>query len=302
VTVAGNPSGYRFLTAEAVNRLQNLSLVARTVVDGFIAGLHKSPFHGFSVEFSDHREYSPGDNLRYIDWQAYARTDRYYVKQFEEETNLRCHILLDASASMSYGSGAVSKFEYGAFLAASLAYLMIRQRDSVGLVTFDSEIRSRIPPGGTTAHLDRLLVELEHTRPSSRTGVSNTFHALAENIKKRGLIVVISDLFDDERELFRALRHFRHKKHEVIIFHVLDPWELTFPFEKIADFIDPESGERIQADPHYVRGEYLNELNTFIANLRRGCADSFIQYVLADTSVPFELLLTAFLDKRKRLG
>ena len=297
-----NPTGYRFLTANAVNRLQNLSLVARTVVDGFVAGLHRSPYHGFSVEFSEHREYSPGDNLRYIDWQAYGRTDRYYVKQFEEETNLRCHILLDASASMAYGSGEVTKFEYGAYLAASLAYLMIRQRDTVGLVTFDADIRSRIPPGATTAHLDRLLVELEHTRPSFGTGIASTFHALAENIKKRGLIIVISDLFDDEREIFRALRHFRHKKHEVIIFHVLDRYELTFPFARISDFVDAETREKIQADPRYVRREYLKELNAFLDNLRRGCAEGFIEYVLADTAVPFELALTSYLDKRKRLG
>jgi uncharacterized protein (DUF58 family) len=296
------PTGYKYLTAEAVNRLQNLGLVARTVVDGFIAGLHRSPFHGFSVEFADHREYSPGDSLRHIDWQAYARTDRYFVKQYEEETNLRCHILLDASASMSYRSGAVSKFEYGAYLAASLAYLMVRQRDTVGLVTFDSTIRFRMPPGGTTAHLDRLLVELENTKPSARTGIAQTFHALAENITKRGLIIVISDLFDDEKEIFRALRHFRHKKHEVVIFHVLDPYELTFPFDRMADFFDLESPERIQADPRYVREEYLKEMNAYLESMRRGCADAFIEYALADTSVPFELMLTSYLDKRKRLG
>ena len=300
--MAGNPKGYRYLTAEAVSRLQNLNLIARTVVDGFIAGLHRSPFHGFSVEFSDHREYSPGDNLRYIDWQAYARSDRYYVKQFEEETNLRCHILLDASASMAYGSGKVTKFEYGAYLAASLAYLMVRQRDTVGLVTFDSAIRFRIPPGATTAHLDRLLVELENTRPSSRTGIAATFHALAENIRKRGLIIVISDLLDDERQIFRALRHFRHKKHEVIIFHVLDPAEISFPFQRTSDFLDFETGDKVQADPRYVREEYLREIGTFIENLRRGCAEGLIGYVTADTSVPFELLLTSYLDKRKRLG
>jgi len=296
------PAGYRYLTADAVRRLENLSLVARTVVEGFISGLHKSPYHGFSVEFSDHREYSPGDNIRYIDWQAYARSDRYYVKQFEEETNLRCNILLDASASMSYGSGRVTKFEYGAYLAASLAYLMIRQRDSVGLVTFDRDIRTRIPPGSTTAHLDRLLVELENTRPSASTGISATFHALAENIKKRGLIIVLSDLFDDQMEIFRALRHFRHKKHEVIIFHVLDPYEIEFPFERVADFLDPETSEKVQADPRYVRDEYLKDFGAFVEGFRRGCAEGFIEYVLADTRVPFELLLSSYLDKRKRLS
>jgi uncharacterized protein (DUF58 family) len=300
--VAGNPTGYRYLTAEAVGRLHNLSLVARSVVEGFVTGLHRSPYHGFSVEFSGHREYSPGDNLRYIDWQAYGRTDRYYVKQYEEETNLRCHILLDASASMSYGSGAVTKYEYGAYLAASLAYLMIRQRDSVGLVTFDRDIRLRIPPGSTTAHLDRLLVHLEHTSPSKTTGISGTFHALAENIKKRGLIVIISDLFDDEKEVFKALRHFRQKKHEVVIFHVLDPWELDFPFSRTSDFLDVESRQKLQADPRYVRREYLKEMNAFIEAYRRGCAEGLMEYVLADTRAPFEMLLASYLSKRKRLS
>jgi uncharacterized protein (DUF58 family) len=299
--VAGNPTGYRYLTADAVGRLQNLSLVARSVVEGFVTGLHRSPYHGFSVEFSGHREYSPGDNLRYIDWQAYGRTDRYYVKQYEEETNLRCHILLDSSASMSYGSGSISKYEYGAYLAASLAYLMIRQRDSVGLVTFDRDIRMRIPPGSTTAHLDRLLVELERTKPSQTTGISETFHALAENIKKRGLIIVISDLFDDEKEVFRALRHFRQKKHEVIIFHVFDHSELEFPFERTTDFIDSESRERIEVDPRYVRQDYLKEVTAFVDNYRRGCAEGLIEYVLADTQTPFETLLSSYLARRKRL-
>lgn len=296
------PTGYKFLTAEAAARLDNLSLVARTVVEGFIAGLHRSPYHGFSVEFSEHREYSPGDNLRYIDWMAYGRTDRYYVKQYEEETNLRCHILLDASASMSYASGEVTKFEYGSYLAASLAYLMVRQRDSVGLVTFDRDIRSRIPAGSTTVHLNRLLSELERTSPSSLTGIARAFHALAENIKKRSLIIIISDLFDDETEIFRALRHFRHKKHEVVVFHILDPWEMEFPFKQMSDFIDVETAEKIQADPRYVRQEYLKEIKAFIDTLRRGCAEGTMEYVLANTNVPFELLLTSYLDKRQRLG
>ncbi len=294
--------GYRFLTAEAVRRLANLSLIARTVVEGFITGLHRSPYHGFSVEFSEHREYSPGDELRYLDWQAYARTDRYYVKQFEEETNLRCHILLDASASMDYGSAAVTKFEYGAYLAASLAYLMVRQRDSVGLVTFDSRVRKRLPPASTATHLDRLLVELEHTRPSSRTGIAETFHVLAENITKRGLIIVISDLLDDDSEVFRALRHFRHKKHEVLIFHVLDPAEIQLPFQKASVFVDPETGERIEADPKWVRKVYRDEVRGFIDSYRRGCAEGLIEYVQANTVEPFEMLLARYLSRRRRLG
>ena len=295
--------GYRYLKPEMVAKMKNLHLAARSVVEGFISGLHKSPYHGFSVEFAEHREYVPGDNPRYIDWLALARTDRYYVKQFEEETNLRCTILLDTSGSMGYGSGdRVTKFQYGCFLAASLAYLMVRQQDSVGLVTFDNEIRNYIPPRSTMVHLNVVLRALEAVRPGDVTNVGDIFHTLAEQIKRRGLIIIISDLYDDEKEVMRALRHFRHKHHEVIIFHVLDRAELRFPFERLTQFVDMETGRRLQVDPKYVREEYLNQIDAFINEYRKDCSESLVEYIVTDTSVPYDLMLTAYLARRKRFG
>ena len=299
--MAGN-APYRYLTAEMVARLRNMNLVARSVVEGFISGLHRSPYHGFSVEFAEHREYSPGDNIRYLDWTALARSDRLYVKQFEEETNLKAHILLDTSASMTYSSGGPSKLEYASYLAASLAYLMVRQKDSVGLVTFDSEVRSFIPPRATSTHLNLVLRQLENLAPGGPTRVSEVFHRLAESIHRRGLIVIISDLYDDQKEVFRALRHFRHKRHEVLIFHVFDSAELRFPFDRMSNFIDLETGENLQVDPKYLRKEYLAQMDRFVNSYRMECSESRVEYVLTDTSVPYELMLTAYLGKRKRLG
>jgi len=295
-------SRYKYLKPSTVARLKNMSLVARGVVEGFIAGLHKSPYHGFSVEFAEHREYVPGDETRHLDWTVLARTDRYYVKLFEEETNLRAHIVLDTSKSMSYRSNGLSKLEYASFLAAALAYLMVRQQDQVGLITCDTEIRNRILPHSTPMHLNHLLRTLEAITPGGETSISKVFHVLAESIKKRGLIIIISDLFDDDKEVMKALRHFRHKKHEVIIFHVLDDYERTFPFDRLTNFIDLETGERLQVDPRYVREEYLKQMKEFVDNYRRECSESAIEYVPTDTSVPFDLMLTAYLSKRKRLG
>ncbi len=294
-------AGYRFLTPEAVAKLESFSLIARTVVEGFVSGLHRSPYQGFSVEFSEHREYSPGDDLRYLDWRALARADRYYIKRFEEETNLRAYLLLDASGSMGYGSGVVTKLEYGSYLVASLAYLMMRQQDSVGLVVFDEEVRQFLPPHSSTVHLNLLLRSLEALSAGRTTNVSETFHRLAENIKRRSLIVIVSDLFDEPKEVMRALRHFRHKKHEVIIFHVLDRAEVEFPFERLTNFIDMETRERLQVDPRYVRDDYRRQIDEFIANYRRDCAESLVEYVPTNTSLPFDFLLASYLAKRGKL-
>ena len=293
--------GYRYLTPDMAAKLKSMNLTARSVVEGFISGLHRSPYRGFSVEFAEHREYVPGDNIKYIDWMALARTDRYYVKQFEEETNLRCHILLDTSGSMGYGSGkSLTKFEYGCYLSASLAYLMVEQQDSVGLVTFDNEIRRHIPPRGSMVHLNVLLRTLEEVKPGEFTRVSNIFHNLAETIKRRGLIIIISDLYDDQKEVVRALRHFRHKRHEVIIFHLFDRAELDFPFKRLTQFVDMETNQRLQVDPRYVRDEYLAQIGSFIDGYRRDCAESLVEYIVTDTSVPYDVMLTAYLGKRKR--
>jgi len=297
---------YRFVQPEALAKLGRLNLIARAVVEGFIAGLHRSPYRGFSVEFSEHREYVPGDNPKDLDWLALARTDRLYIKQYEEETNLRVHILLDTSASMGYRyrNDGLTKLEYGCYLAAALAFLMTRQQDPVGLVTFDEEIRHYLPPRSTTLHLNRLLECLEQVAPAQGTGISATFHDLAERIRKRGLIVIISDLYEAagaDREVMRGLRHFKHKKHEVLLFHVLDAAELDFPFERLSDFVDMETGERIQADPSYMREEYRRQVQGFVETIRRDCASGNMDYVLANTSAPYDLLLRAYLQRRKRM-
>jgi len=291
---------YRFLDAAAVARLGKINLVARGVVEGFITGLHRSPYHGFSVEFAEHRKYTHGDDLRHVDWTAYARTDRYYVKMFEEETNVRCYILLDKSASMGYGSGGLTKLEYACYLAGCLSYLMIKQQDSVGLVSFDTKVDHFIPPRQAASHLSVILEELERVRSGARTDMARTFHDLAEHLKRRSLVVILSDLLDEERELLRALHHFRQKKHEVILFHVMDHAEVTFPYARLSDFVDLETGERMLIDPKYVRDEYLRQYEDFRSRIRRDCSESFVEYVPADTSVPFEVMLSAYLARRSR--
>jgi len=295
---------YRYIEPQAVARLGKLNLVARAVVEGFVTGLHRSPYHGFSVEFSEHREYAPGDNLRDLDWKALAKTDRFYIKRYEEETNLKAHILLDTSGSMGYKfqTDGLSKMEYGCFLAASLSYLMIRQQDSVGIVTFDDKIRNFVPPHSTTSHLNVMLQKLEDLKAGNLTNVSKTFHDLAENIKRRGLIIIISDLFDEPKEVIKALRHFRHKKHEVLLFHMFDKAELEFPFTALSDFVDMETNETLQADPKYVREDYLKQIRDFIETYKRDCGEGLVDYIVTRTDFPYDLMLSAYLGKRMRLG
>ena len=298
------PTGrHRYLDPRVAARLGKINLVARGVVEGFVTGLHKSPYHGFAAEFSEHRAYTPGDEIRHIDWKAYCRTDRHVVKVFESETNVRCYLLLDKSASMGYssgGSGGLSKLEYACFVAGCLAHLMIRQQDLVGLVSFDEKTARFIAPRSTPSHLSVLLDELDSIRAGERTHIARTFHDIAESIKRRSLVVILSDLLDDEREVMRALHHFRHRKHEVILFHILDAAELEFPFSRLADFVDMETGERIQVDPRYARETYLEEMNAFIDRFRRECSKSLVEYVQVSTSTPFDLMLAAYLARRGR--
>jgi uncharacterized protein (DUF58 family) len=292
---------YRYLDPRAVARLGKINLVARGVVEGFITGLHKSPYHGFSVEFSEHRAYAPGDELRHIDWKSLARTDRLVVKLFENETNVRCYILLDKSGSMGYRSDELTKLEYACYLAGCLAYLMIRQQDSVGLVAFDEAAGRFIAPRSMPSHLSVILGELEKIKAGAATGIARTFHDLAEKMKRRSLVVILSDLLDDEREVMKALHHFRHRKHEVILFHILDRAEREFPFVRLADFVDMETGERLQVDPRYAREAYLEELGGFIDRFRHECAKSLVEYVPVDTSTPFDLMLAQYLARRGRM-
>lgn len=292
----------KYLDPRALSRIGRLELKARLIVEGYIAGLHRSPYHGFSVEFAEHRPYMPGDDIRHIDWKVYAKTNRYYLKEFEEETNLKAHLLLDASASMGYGSGAVTKLQYAIWLAAALAYLMIHQRDAVGLVTFDEKIRHYLPPRSILSYLTLLLQEMQNTASSAATDMAQTLHQMAERIHRRGLVILFSDLLDDPQKIVSGLKHFRHNNHEVIVFHLLDPLELSFNFRQDALFIDLESGDKMTTQPWHIRNEYRRLMMDHIETLRRQCRENRIDYLLVDTSQSFDTALLEYLGKRKRIG
>lgn len=292
----------RFLLPEVVSKLKRMDLKARLVVEGFLTGLHRSPYRGFSVEFTDYRPYMPGDEPKRIDWKIYGKTDRYYVKEFEEETNLKAYLLLDASGSMGYSSKGLSKLEYSSYLCASLSYLLLKQQDSVGLVVFDHSIRKYIPPRSTYTHLHVLLKELDGIRPGGETSLSGTFHELAGRIKRRGLIIVCSDLFDDPEEVLLGLKHFRHKKHEVICFQVLDNWERDFPFNRAYLFKDMETGEELPVEPRQVGEDYRIRMSRFLDQYRRRLRENLIDWVPLSTHTPFDAALFSYLAKRKRLG
>src|SRR5262245_34485377 len=291
----------RFLAPAIIARLGTMELKARTVVEGFIAGLHRSPFKGFSVEFAEYRQYLPGDDLSTLDWKVYARSDRHYVKKFEEETNLEAHLLLDTSASMAYrGAAPMSKLEYGSVLAASLAFLMNRQRDATGLIAFDDRIRFRLPAGSRPGHLHALLVALEKMQPGSQSDVARPLHQLAEALVKRSLVVVISDLLDEPEPVVRGLRHLRFRGTDVIVFQLLDPHELTFPFRGPSKFRDLESAESVVAEPSAIRKAYLRELAGLTLRLDRELRGSGIDFVQLDTSQPLDFALVAYLAARQR--
>jgi uncharacterized protein (DUF58 family) len=289
-----------FLDPAVVARLGTLELKARTIVEGFLSGLHRSPFKGFSVEFAEYRQYIPGDALHTIDWKVYARSDRFYVKKFEEETNLDCHVMLDVSNSMSYGSGPMTKFEYGACLAASLGYLMNRQRDAIGLTAFDEDIVSILPASSRAGHLRGVLVTLDRLRPGKKTNVSKPLHQLADSLVKRGMVVLISDLLDDPAEVIRGLKHFQFRGNDVIVFHVLDPHETDFPFEHATRFEDLETEEEIMAVPGVVRDHYLKEIGGLMERYRRELGSCGIDYQLLSTRQPLELALLSYLSTRAR--
>ncbi|HUT12992.1 MAG TPA: DUF58 domain-containing protein [Thermoguttaceae bacterium] len=292
-------TGYRFLEPSALARVKNLSLVARGVVEGFITGLHSSPYKGFSVEFAEHREYTAGDDPRHLDYRMLARTDRLYIKQYEEETNMRVQILLDVSGSMGYShEGGLTKFEYASYLTAVLAYLMTRQQDQVGLTTFDKGIRLDMPARSSPRHFNDMMRRLEEITPGEETDLSETLHLMANRFKRRCLIVLISDLYDEPEDVIRALHHFRHRRHEVIVFHVLDKAEIEFPFRDLIAFHDMETNERIQVDPAYVRDAYTEQIEAFLEGYRRSCAETRIDYVMTDTTVPYDFMLSRYLAKR----
>jgi uncharacterized protein (DUF58 family) len=290
-----------FLDPAVVARLGTLELKARTIVEGFLSGLHRSPFKGFSVEFAEYRQYIPGDDLHTIDWKVYARSDRHYVKKFEEETNLECHLLVDVSASMAYCGGApMSKLEYGSVLAGSLAFLMNRQRDATGLIAFDDRIAFRLPASARPGHLHALLLALEHLKPGERSDVGRPLHQLAEALVKRSLVVLISDLLDDPEPAIRGLRHLKFRGSDVVVFQVLDPHELTFPFRGPSRFRDVESADEVTADPASVRAAYLRELAGLTLRYDRELRGAGIDYVQLDTSQPLDFALLSYLSARSR--
>src|SRR5580704_11663263 len=290
----------QFLDPAVVARLGTLELKARTIVEGFLSGLHRSPFKGFSVEFAEYRQYIPGDDLSTIDWKVYARSDRYYVKKFEDETNVDCHVMLDVSGSMGYGSGAMTKFEYGACLAASLAYLMNRQRDAVGLAAFDDRIVDMLPASARGGHLRAVLLTLERLRLGKETNVSKPLHQLADSLTKRGMVILISDLLDDPAEVIRGLKHFQFRGTDVIVFQVLDPDEIDFPFVRATRFEDLETSEEVMAVPAVVRAHHIKEIGALIDRYRRELGGSGIDYHLLSTAEPLEMALLAYLSTRSR--
>jgi len=293
----------RFLSPDVVSKLKGMELKARMVVEGFITGLHKSPYHGFSVEFAEHRQYMPGDSIRDIDWKVYAKSDRHYIKQYEEETNLKAYLLLDCSASMGYNSGASAqnKFDYARTLAAALSYMMIKQRDAVGLATFAEEIVNYIPPRSAAGHLHVLLRQFAGLDTASTTDIALPLHTMAEKIKRRGLIILISDLFDDPEKIISGIKHFRHRHHEVIVFHILDPRERDFAFSGEAIFEDMETGEKITTLPWQIKRDYIRRFEDFAELIAAECRQARVDYHLIDTSTPFDKALYAFLARRERL-
>lgn len=288
----------QFLDPQILASIAGMELRARAVVEGFLAGLHRSPYKGFSVEFAEYRQYTPGDDPRHIDWKVYARTDRFYVKEFEEETNLSCHILLDLSNSMTFSSGKLTKLQYASYLAASLAFLMSRQRDSVGLITFDHEIRQQLPAKLRPGHLHALLIILDQLVPGERSNIGEPLHHIADFLNKKGMVILISDLLDDPNRIMEALQHFRFRGHEVLVFHILDEAEVTFPFHSTTRFVGLEGEGQFLAIPQNVREHYLKKLQNHIDMLRTNCGLHHIDYALLKTNQPLDFALQEYLAAR----
>ena len=292
------------LTAEDIGRFQNLQVLARQVVEGFCSGLHRSPHKGFSVEFREHRPYVSGDDIRDIDWKLYGKTDRLYIREYEEETNLRCTILLDSSGSMKYSgsrSDGQTKHEYAVRTAVCLAYLMLQQQDSVGLVTFDDRVRAYVPPRARPRHLQALVEKLSVTRPEAETELAQVFKEMVPKIQRRGLLVIISDLFGDVDELMKSLAQFRHANHEILIFQVWDPDELDFPFRQWTQFQSLETvSKKYLVDPAQIRRDYLEKLRVFREQISGGCSRHRISLVPMTTDQPYADALSTYLGWRRK--
>ena len=296
-----NTDKRKYLQPETVALLSSMAMRARLVVEGYIIGQHQSPYHGFSVEFAEHRAYGSGDEIRHIDWKLFGKTDRLYIKRYEEETNMRTQIILDTSRSMLYKSGKVSKLTYANSLAASLSYLMINQQDAVGITQFSKKIDNTIPPKSKPSHLGIILAQLDDERTGMDTKVGLVLHELAERIKKRGLVILISDLLDDQNNIMNGLKHFRHQKQEVIVFHILDRKELEFDFNTRTNFIDMESGEEIVTEPWHIQSDYKKLITNLQSSYKKECREHLIDYVPIFTNQSLDISITEYLNKRKKL-
>ncbi len=291
----------KYFDPRTLANLQSLSLQARSIVEGYLAGRHHSTAQGFSIEFAEHREYVPGDDLRHVDWKVFGRTDKFYLKQFEDETNLTTYLLLDVSDSLTYRSdpAGLSKLEYAKCLAAALAWLVLHQQDAVGLVTFDRQVRHWLPPSSAPSQLNRILQVLEEQSPGEPTDLPIVLRELAERTMRRGVMVLLSDLFDDAPAVLRGLRHLRHRRHDVCVLHVLDQAELEFSLQGPTQFRSLEGDHEVIADPQTVRNAYLDQFDAFRRAVRNGCLENQIDYHLARTDRPFDELLSRLLLHRK---
>jgi uncharacterized protein (DUF58 family) len=318
----------KYLQPSVISKLSNIELKARLVVEGFISGMHKSPYHGFSVEFAEHRQYMPGDDIKHLDWKVLGRTDRYYIKQYEEETNLKSYLIVDASKSMSFKSADtglnalssfkklfkskeniqaqgktsnISKLEYATYLAASLSMLMFFQKDSAGLVIYDEEIQSIIPPKATSQNLKLILTRLADIQSSGKTNTALALNKVAERIKRRGLVMIFSDLFDDQDAVINSLKHFRYNRNEVILFQILDPMELSFAIDSPTVFKDLETNKEMLSQPLSLVNSYKEAVQEFLDRYKSACRSNNIDYVLLSTETPFDISLMEYLNKRKKL-
>ncbi len=292
----------KYLNPSIVSKLNSLELKARLVVEGFMVGMHKSPYHGFSVEFTEHRPYQQGDGLKDIDWKAYGKTDKFFVKQYEEETNLKSYLLLDTSKSMQYSSGDnISKLEYAITLVSSLGYLMVKQQDAVGLTLYSEKIDKYLPPKASRGYLQEILKNLSLVKAQNKTNTASCLNSIAEKITRRGLVIIVSDFFDDVNSIISAIKHFRYKKNEVIVFQIMDPMERNFNFGRDAIFKDLETGEEMTTQPYQIQKAYKAAMHEFIERIKSECLNSNIEYNLIETDTPFDKALLNYLQKRRRL-
>jgi uncharacterized protein (DUF58 family) len=288
----------RYLEPLTLAKVRSLELKARLIVEGYLSGMHKSPYHGFSVEFAQHREYVPGDDIKHIDWKVYGRTGRFFLKQYEEETNLICWILLDVSESMKYGSAETTKYDYACMAAAALAYLVLGQSDSFGFITYDNEIRTFLKPSSQPSQLKEMIRLMNQGGGKEKSRMGPLFHDLAERINRRSIIVVLGDMFDEVEDILAGFKHLRHKRHEVILWHILDGAELTFPFQESTLFRGLEQYPELLTEPRSLRQSYLEQIEGFLRALKRGCRDQNIDYVQLRTDTPLNVALSSYLAHR----